>query len=118
MQLGDSRTGKLADNIAGFGRALRRAGVRVDSSRIALATRAAMAVGLERKEDVHGGALMHGTGHAQQPPGLQAEGEVAEKQAIALEAGELLDFEHGDGLNHSAPGCAIPRRQARGPGRT
>ena len=52
MQLGDSRTGKLADNIAGFGRALRRAGVRVDSSRIALATRAAMAVGLERKEDV------------------------------------------------------------------
>ena len=27
MQLGDSRTGKLADNIAGFGRALRRAGV-------------------------------------------------------------------------------------------
>jgi hypothetical protein len=52
MQLGDSRTGKLADNIAGFGRALRRAGVRVDSSRIALATRAALAVGLERKEDV------------------------------------------------------------------
>jgi uncharacterized protein with von Willebrand factor type A (vWA) domain len=52
MQLGDARTGKLADNIAGFGRALRRAGVRVDSSRIALATRAAMAVGLERKEDV------------------------------------------------------------------
>ena len=37
MQLGDARTGKLADNITGFGRALRRAGVRVDSSRIALA---------------------------------------------------------------------------------
>lgn len=52
MQLGDSRTGKLADNIAGFGRALRRAGVRVDSSRIALATRAALVVGLDRKEDV------------------------------------------------------------------
>ncbi|MGM9427707.1 vWA domain-containing protein [Hydrogenophaga sp. MI9] len=52
MQLGDARSGKLADNIAGFGRALRRAGVRVDSSRIALAASAALAVGLERKEDV------------------------------------------------------------------
>ena len=52
MQLGDARSGKLADNIAGFGRALRRAGVRVDSSRIALATDAALAVGLERKQDV------------------------------------------------------------------
>jgi uncharacterized protein with von Willebrand factor type A (vWA) domain len=37
MQLGDARTGKLADNLAAFGRTLRRAGVRVDSSRIALA---------------------------------------------------------------------------------
>ncbi len=52
MQLGDSRTGKLADNIAGFGRTLRRAGVRVDSSRIALATHAAMAVGLAEKQDM------------------------------------------------------------------
>ncbi|MBT9551128.1 MAG: VWA domain-containing protein [Hydrogenophaga sp.] len=52
MQLGDARTGKLADNITGFGRALRRAGVRVDSSRIALAADAALAVGLERKQDV------------------------------------------------------------------
>jgi uncharacterized protein with von Willebrand factor type A (vWA) domain len=52
MQLGDARSGKLADNISGFGRALRRAGVRVDSSRIALATEAALAVGLERKQDV------------------------------------------------------------------
>ncbi|WP_374407436.1 VWA domain-containing protein [Hydrogenophaga sp.] len=52
MQLGDARTGKLADNIAGFGRALRRAGVRMDSARIALATEAALAVGLERKDDV------------------------------------------------------------------
>src|SRR5690606_14309639 len=58
-----------------------------------------------------------GAGHAQQPPCLQAEGEVAEEQAIALEAGELVDFEHGDGLNHSrdrkrhpgAPGKARPR---------
>ena len=39
MQLGDSRTGKLADNITGFGRALRRAGVRVDSARVALDSR-------------------------------------------------------------------------------
>jgi len=41
MLLGDSRSGKLADNITGFGRALRRAGVRVDSARIALAAEAA-----------------------------------------------------------------------------
>ena len=52
MQLGDSRSGKLADNIAGFGRTLRRAGVRVDSSRIALATHAAIAVGLGQKQDI------------------------------------------------------------------
>ena len=52
MQLGDSRSGKLADNIAGFGRTLRRAGVRVDSSRIALATHAAIAVGLGEKQDL------------------------------------------------------------------
>ncbi len=36
-QLGDSRSGKLAENIAGFGRALRRAGLRIDSGQIALA---------------------------------------------------------------------------------
>ena len=52
MQLGDARTGKLAANIAGFGRTLRRAGVRVDSSRIALATHAAIAVGLAEKQDL------------------------------------------------------------------
>ena len=52
MQLGDSRSGKLAANIAGFGRTLRRAGVRVDSSRIALATHAAIAVGLAEKQDI------------------------------------------------------------------
>ena len=55
MQLGDARTGKLADNIAGFGRTLRRAGVRIDSSRIVLATQAAEAVGLGSKEDVSAG---------------------------------------------------------------
>ena len=37
MQLGDARTGKLADNLTGFGRALRRAGVQLDSARIGLA---------------------------------------------------------------------------------
>ncbi len=52
MLLGDSRSGKLADNITAFGRALRRAGVRVDSSRIALAADAALAVGLRSKTDV------------------------------------------------------------------
>jgi len=56
MQLGDARSGKLPDNIAGFGRALRRAGVRVDSSRIALATQAAQAVGIGNRADL-GAAL-------------------------------------------------------------
>ena len=51
MQLGDARTGKLAANIAGFGRALRRAGVRTDSARIALAQQAAQLVGVDRKDD-------------------------------------------------------------------
>jgi uncharacterized protein len=52
MQLGDARSGKLAENIAGFGRTLRRAGVRVDPSRIALAVEATQAVGLAQKQDV------------------------------------------------------------------
>ncbi|MBC5784814.1 VWA domain-containing protein [Ramlibacter sp. USB13] len=50
--LGDARSGKLADNIAGFGRALRRAGLRVDSARIALAQEAAGLVGVGRKDDL------------------------------------------------------------------
>lgn len=54
--LGDARSGKFADNIAGFGRALRRAGLRVDSSRIALAQEAAQLVGVERRGDL--GAAM------------------------------------------------------------
>lgn len=49
--LGDARSGKLADNIAGFGRALRRAGLRVDSARIALAQEAAQLVGVGDKAD-------------------------------------------------------------------
>ena len=54
--LGDARSGKLADNIAGFGRALRRAGLRVDSARIALAQEAAQLVGVNDKDDL--GAAM------------------------------------------------------------
>jgi uncharacterized protein with von Willebrand factor type A (vWA) domain len=51
MQLGDARTGKLADNLTGFGRALRRAGVPVDSARIALAGEAAALVGVHSRQD-------------------------------------------------------------------
>ena len=50
--LGDARSGKLADNIAGFGRTLRRAGVRVDSARIALAQQAAQLVGVGVRDDL------------------------------------------------------------------
>ena len=56
QQLGDARSGKLAGNIAAFGRALRRAGVRTDASRIALAEQAAGLVGVERRADL-GAAL-------------------------------------------------------------
>lgn len=52
MQLGDARSGKLADNFVAFGRALRRAGVRTDSSRMALAQQAALCVGLDVKSDL------------------------------------------------------------------
>jgi uncharacterized protein len=51
MILGDARTGKLADNLVAFGRSLRRAGLPIDASRIALAQEAAMQVGLEHKGD-------------------------------------------------------------------
>jgi len=56
MQLGDARTGKLADNVTGFGRALRRAGVRMDSARISLAQQAALLVGVDSRADL-GAAL-------------------------------------------------------------
>ena len=49
-QLGDARTGKLADNLSGFGRTLRRAGVPVDAARMALAQQAVMLVGLARED--------------------------------------------------------------------
>ena len=53
MKLGDARSGKLLENIVGLGRALRRAGVNIDSQRMALAIEAASLVGLERKNDLH-----------------------------------------------------------------
>ena len=52
MRLGDARVGKFSDNLAAFGRTLRRAGVRVDPARIALAADAALTVGLDRREDL------------------------------------------------------------------
>ena len=52
MQLGDVRSGKVADNLTGFARALRRAGVPVDSARMALATTSLLEVGIARKDDV------------------------------------------------------------------
>jgi uncharacterized protein with von Willebrand factor type A (vWA) domain len=52
MQLGDARHGKLADNITGFGRTLRRAGVRLDAARIALAQQAALMIDLSRRDDL------------------------------------------------------------------
>ncbi|VWX55692.1 conserved hypothetical protein [Burkholderiales bacterium 8X] len=51
-QLGDARSGKLADNMTAFGRALRRAGVQTDSMRIALASEAATLVGVESRPDL------------------------------------------------------------------
>jgi uncharacterized protein with von Willebrand factor type A (vWA) domain len=52
MQLGDTRSGQLADKLVDFGRSLRRAGVQVDSARIALAQEAATLIDLGRKDEV------------------------------------------------------------------
>ena len=52
MLLGDARQGKLLGNVSGFARALRRAGLPVDASRIALAASAMQAVGLRRRDDL------------------------------------------------------------------
>lgn len=51
MQLGDSRVGKMADNIVGFARTLRRAGFPMDSGRIGLALESALLIGLDNKHD-------------------------------------------------------------------
>ena len=50
--LGDARSGKLANNMAAFGRTLRHAGIQVDSARVALSTQAALLVGLSSKADL------------------------------------------------------------------
>ena len=52
MQLGDARQGKLGENITGFSRALRRAGLPLDSSKISLAIEATLLIGVERKDDL------------------------------------------------------------------
>jgi len=52
MQLGDARSGKWPENIMGFARALRRSGVPVDSSRIALSISSLEWVGLANKQDM------------------------------------------------------------------
>jgi uncharacterized protein with von Willebrand factor type A (vWA) domain len=52
MLLGDARSGKLSDNIMGFARALRRAGLPVDASRISLAIESTQLIGVERKDDL------------------------------------------------------------------
>ncbi|MGC4397494.1 vWA domain-containing protein [Hydrogenophaga sp. T2] len=53
MNLGDARKGKFPDQITAFGRALRRAGVPVDSARIAHAIAATELVGVQRRDDLH-----------------------------------------------------------------
>ncbi|MBU3720502.1 MAG: VWA domain-containing protein [Burkholderiaceae bacterium] len=55
MLLGDARSGKLAENIVGFSRALRRAGLPIDSARIGLAQQAAALVGVSRRQDLYAG---------------------------------------------------------------
>lgn len=52
MALSDARHGKLADNIVGFGRTLRRAGLAVDSQRIDLALRSAQCIEIGAKADL------------------------------------------------------------------
>jgi uncharacterized protein with von Willebrand factor type A (vWA) domain len=50
--LGDARSGKLAENIVGFGRMLRRAGLPIDSSRLALGLQAVEAIDIGDKDDL------------------------------------------------------------------
>ncbi len=52
MLLGDARQGKLLGNLAAFARTLRRAGLPVDASRMALAAQAVQEVGLGRRDDL------------------------------------------------------------------
>ena len=57
MQLGDARSGKMAENIIGFGRTLRRAGLPMDSARIGVGLQAAMLVGIDAKADLRAALL-------------------------------------------------------------
>ena len=57
MQLGDARSGKMAENIIGFGRTLRRAGLPMDSARIGFGLQAALLVGVEAKADLRAALL-------------------------------------------------------------
>lgn len=50
--LGDARRGRLAENLVGFGRTLRRAGLPVDASRMALAQQAAALIDLSHRQDL------------------------------------------------------------------
>jgi uncharacterized protein with von Willebrand factor type A (vWA) domain len=50
--LGDARHGRLAENLVAFARTLRRAGLSIDASRMALAQQAAGLVDLGRREDL------------------------------------------------------------------
>ncbi len=52
MPLGDAQRGQLSEHIVGFGRTLRRAGLPMDSARIALALQAAECVGLGSRLDL------------------------------------------------------------------
>lgn len=50
-QLGDSRSGKLNENLLGFGRALRRVGIPVDSLKISLSLQALQLIDIKERED-------------------------------------------------------------------
>ena len=52
MVLGDARVGKFAENVTGFGRMLRRAGLHVDTSRIRVAQQALTLVDLGTRSEV------------------------------------------------------------------
>ena len=71
-QLGDARRGKLLPNLVGFGRALRRAGVPIDASRIALAAQAMQGVGLQRKDDLSAALEAVLVGREQDPQNRRA----------------------------------------------
>src|SRR6478735_6499653 len=107
MLLGDARTGKLADNIAGFGRALRRAGLRVDSSRIALAQEAAQLVGVHDKADL--GAAMEAVLVSREPERPV----FRELFDASMTASDLQRLKHADFNAMSASEFRLVERLAR-----